>query len=174
MGSIFLEIAKIVFPAMIVAIVVYFVLREMLVRQLQIQQQKAHQKRQATTLPVRLQAYERLSLLLERVALPGLIMRVRTPEMNAASLKLALLMGIQQEYEHNITQQIYVSDQLWEILKATRSDLFEFIDVVAEKVDKKAPGQELAAALLSLHQQREADPILTAQAAIRREAATLF
>lgn len=174
MGLAILEIIKIIFPAIIVAIVTYFVLREMLRKQLQMQHQKLQQDRQSSSLPLRYTAYERLSLFCERITLPALLMRVRSEEMNATSLKIGLMMAVQQEYEHNVTQQIYVSDQLWQIIKVAREDVLQFIDIVADKVDKNAPGGELATALLGMWEQRESDPLLTAQSAVRKEAATIF
>ena len=81
---------------------------------------------------------------------------------------------MQQEIEHNISQQVYVSDQLWRVIEATRDDLIEFITVVSEKVPKDAPSRQLRDALIGYQQQREQDPISIAQMAIRKEAASLF
>lgn len=174
MDSIILEIVKIAFPAMVVAVTVYVLLREMLTQQRRLQQIDYQQQNQKGALPVRLQAYERLSLFCERISIPNLLMRVRRDEMNAATLNISLMLAIQQEYEHNVTQQVYVSDQLWAIIQATRDDALQFLEIAAEKVEKRANGQELASMMLRLHQQRDSDPIITAQAAIRREAAALF
>ena len=169
-----LDLLKIILPAAIVGYTAYYLIREMLMRQIQLEQHKLKQKQQSTTLPLKLQAYERLSMLCERISLPGLVMRIQTENMNAATLKLGLLMAIQQEFEHNVTQQIYVSDQLWSIIKVTQNDLITFIDLVSDKVDKKAPAHQLAGTLLSYLEQRESDPITTAQSAIRKEASILF
>lgn len=171
---VFLEIIKIAVPAVIVALTSYFVIREMLNKQLLLQEQKIRQERQNAITPLRMQAYERLSILVERMSLSGLLLRNRNDEMQAVTLKIALLMAIQQEFEHNISQQIYVSDKLWQILEATRDDLVQFIQVVSEKVPKNANSKELAEALLAYQQQRESNPIATAQMAIRKEATTLF
>ena len=169
-----IDLLKITVPAIIVGATAYYIIRNMLGQQLHLQSQKMREKRQSTVLPLKLQAYERLSMLCERIAIPGLVMRIQSEDMNCATFKVALLMAIQQEFEHNVTQQIYVSDQLWEIIKATRNDLYAFIDLVSEKVDKKEPAHHLAGSLLAYLEQRESDPIHTAQSAIRKEAALLF
>lgn len=170
----FLEILKITLPALVVGVTVYFVVREMMRRQIQMQHQHLQSQRQSGTMPLRMQAYERLSLFIERLSLPGLLMRTHNDEMSATTLRLTMLLNVQQEFEHNISQQVYVSDQLWRVIEATRDDLIEFITVVSEKVPKDAPSRQLRDALIGYQQQREQDPIAIAQMAIRKEAASLF
>lgn len=169
-----IDILKISIPALIVAFISYYLIKQMLDNQRIIEAQKLQRDRQSTTLPLRLQAYERLSLMCERLAVPALVIRTQTEQMQAATLKIALMMAVQQEFEHNISQQIYVSDQLWKIIQTTREDTLQFINLVGEKVTPNAPGKELAAALMAMHDKRGADPVATAQMAIRREAASLF
>ncbi len=172
--TVFLEILKIAIPTIVVALTAFFIVREMMRRQIQMHSQYLHGQRQSNTMPLRMQAYERLSLFTERLSLPGLLMRTFNEEMTATTLRLTMLLNIQQEFEHNITQQVYVSDQLWKIVEATRDDLIEFITVVSEKVPKDAPARQLRDALIGYQQQRESDPIATAQMAIRKEATSLF
>ena len=169
-----LDILKISIPAIIVALVSYFLIKELLRNQNLREAQKLQREGQATTLPLRLQAYERLSVLIERLSLPGLVMRTQTDQMKAATLRVALMMAIQQEFEHNISQQVYISDQLWKIIQATREDLLEFISLVSDKVEPNAEGKDLASALMVMYEKRGDNPIATAQMAIRREAALLF
>ncbi len=123
------------------------------------------------TTGLRLQAYERLALLTERIALPSLLLRTRKDGMTAGQLRAALLVGIQQEFEYNLTQQVYVSGQLWQIIKLTRDDLSRIVSLAA---DEGGTGREMSDRLFQLAQNRENDPILTAQEAIRREAATVL
>ncbi|MEL7220221.1 MAG: hypothetical protein AAGJ93_02815 [Bacteroidota bacterium] len=172
--TVFLEIVKIALPALIVAFISYYLIREMLSKQVLMQEQKIRQERQDAVTPLRMQAYERLSILVERLSLSGLLMRNRNDEMKAITFKIALLMAIQQEFEHNISQQIYVSDKLWQILEATRDDLVQFIELVSNKLPKDASSLELAEALMAYQAQRESNPIATAQMAIRKEATSLF
>ena len=127
----------------------------------------------AVVMPLRLQAYERLALFCERIALPALLFRHQSDE-TVSIQRLTLLLAIQQEYEHNISQQIYVSDQLWQIVKAARDDSSQLIDMVASQLDGNANAQELTKALYRALGQRQSDPISIAQQAIRREVASLF
>jgi hypothetical protein len=83
-------------------------------------------------------------------------------------------MAVQQEFEHNISQQIYVSDQLWEILKLARIETIEFINSVSDKVDPKADSAQLAAALINVYGNLENSAIQTALTAIRQEAGLML
>lgn len=135
----------------------------------QIQMEKAK-----TTLPMRLQAYERLTLLCERITIPNLIKRLRTEGATANDFRLALLIGIQQEFEHNVTQQIYVSDNLWTILKVARDNTAEIINIAAEKLGEKADSNALMNEIFTILSEQKGDSLAKAQAAIRQEAASLM
>lgn len=169
-----LEIIKLTIPGMLTFLAAYFVLKMYLDNQQKLQQLKMQQEQVQAGLPMRLQAYERLSLFCERIAIPSLLLRVRREGMSASELRIGLLIAIQQEYEHNITQQVYVSSQLWEIIKLARDESINFISIVAEKVGGKAEGKDLANMLIGLVNQQEAMAVDKALLAIKREAATKF
>ncbi len=152
-----LEILKLSIPAL----VVFFTVDRLLGRYLD------HQS-------LRLQAYERLSLLCERIDLPSLIIRVRPEGMKAGEYRLALLLAIQQEYEHNITQQVYVSGQLWEIVKLARDDNMQVIEHANGQVPPQEEARKLAESILQVLAQRGESAPQKALQAIKREAATLF
>ena len=83
-------------------------------------------------------------------------------------------MAVQQEFEHNISQQIYISDQLWEIVKLARNESIELINSVAEKVDPKGDSDELAQALIAVCNSMNKSATQTALMAIRQEAALMI
>ena len=110
----------------------------------------------------------------ERIAIPNLLLRIRKDGMTAGELQVSLLLSIQQEYEHNITQQVYVSDQLWEIIKMARDEAVNLVALVADKVGAKADGKELAQALFHIVNQREVMAVEKALLAIKKEAAIIL
>ena len=112
-----LEIIKVTVPALIVFLTVRSLMQEHQKKEVQLKALDLQKANQSTVLPMKLQAYERLSLFCERIAVPTLLFRLRQDGMSANHLRLQMLLTIQQEYEHNITQQVYVSPQLWEIIK---------------------------------------------------------
>ena len=123
---------------------------------------------------MKLQAYERLSLFCERIAIPSLLLRLRSEDQTAGLLRMAMLVSIQQEFEHNITQQVYVSEQLWQIVKMARDEAVNLVAIVAEKVGPKADGKELAQALFNIVNQREVMAVEKALVAIKKEAAIVL
>lgn len=167
-----LEIIKLTIPGLLTFLAAYFVLKTYMENQQKLQQLKIQQEQQRSSLPLRLQAYERLSLFCERISLPNLLLRVRKQGMSSGELRIALLLAVQQEYEHNITQQVYVSTQLWEIIKIARDEAVNAVSLIAEKVGPKADAGELAGMLLSFVNQQEAMAVEKALIAIKKEAAT--
>ncbi|MEM1121042.1 MAG: hypothetical protein AAGJ18_11390 [Bacteroidota bacterium] len=168
------EILKFTIPALIMFWAVRSLFKEFLQGQQQMRLMEIRQQTSNTTLPLRLQAYERLSLFCERISVPNLVMRLKTEGMQAGALRVALMMAVQQEFEHNLTQQVYVSEKLWEIIKLARIDTVNLVSAVAEGVDPKVDASELVKALFSTMEERAVSPLLTAQAAIKKEAGLLF
>ena len=172
--SVILEIIKISVPALVVFLTVNALLKRYLENQHRVKLVELKDKQTKTTLPLRMQAYERLSLYCERISIPSLILRLRKEGMTAAELRVTLLLAIQQEYEHNITQQVYVSDQLWQILKIARDDAVNTISTVADTVEPNLDAKTLVAALFDFLNQREYTGLDKALVAIKKEAGLLL
>ncbi|MBP7272648.1 MAG: hypothetical protein KA974_02335, partial [Saprospiraceae bacterium] len=109
-------------------------------------------------------------VLCERIAVPNLILRLRETGMTAHQLKIALLVAIQHEFEYNISQQVYVSESLWQILKAARDYTVNKISYIADGIDPQANASELAVALLN-DAEENASALDKALLAIKSEAA---
>jgi hypothetical protein len=172
--NVILEIIKITVPALIVFLTVNSIMKNYLEKQYQLKLLENKQNNKNTTTPMRFQAYERLSLFCERISIPNLLLRLREKGQTAAELKLKLLMTVQQEFEYNITQQVYLSDQLWQIIKLSKEDVMNIISVVAEKIDPKAPSEELSSALIRFLETQQSTALEKALLAIKREATILY
>lgn len=172
--TVILEIIKITVPALIVFFTVHTLFKQYLDGQYRLKAAELQQSRLASTMPLRFQAYERLSLLCERIELPNLMMRIRPDDMTVAEYRLTLMLAIQQEFEHNITQQVYVSEQLWEIIKIARDQTVEIINLSAEKLSPKAEGRELSRVILSLPPEHMVGALEKALVAIKRETSTML
>jgi hypothetical protein len=98
--------------------------------------------------PLQLQAYERLVMLAERIALPNLISRVNQTGLSAREMQLLLLESIKQEYEYNATQQIYVSPVAWEAIRNLKDQNMLIINQVSTAVPADAKGIDLNRLLL--------------------------
>ena len=102
------------------------------------------------TLQLQLQAYERLVLLTERISLPNLVSRVNQPDLNARQMQQLMLMNIKQEFEHNITQQIYVAKEAWEAVQSLKEQNMLIINQVGSFLPETATSQDLSRALMEL------------------------
>ena len=98
-----------------------------------------------TSRPLQLQAYERLVMLTERIALPSLVSRANQgqPGMNARDMQILLLESIKQEYEYNATQQIYVSPVAWEAVRSLKDQNMLIINQLGSTMPTEASGLDL-------------------------------
>jgi hypothetical protein len=96
-----------------------------------------------TTRPLQLQAYERLVMLAERIAIPNLVSRANVSGIGAKEMHLLLLESIKQEFEYNATQQIYVSPVAWGAVKNLKDQNMLVINQVAATLPPESSGLDL-------------------------------
>lgn len=177
--EILLDIIKVTVPALIVFFTVYFTLKqytekELALRQIELQKNK-FENLSKITVPLKLTAYERLALFCERISLNNLILRLPTEGQSAAALRVGMMLAIQQEYEHNMSQQVYISDNLWKIIQLAKDDTLVVINGVYEKLNDKDDAKKFAAMLSNFVEQRTTlSPLQKAQVAIRKEASLII
>ncbi|MBR2888122.1 MAG: hypothetical protein IKB95_07830, partial [Bacteroidales bacterium] len=114
------ELLKYLLPALIVLACTYLTIRQFLIREEQKQRLDLAMGNQKIITPLRLAAFERIILFLERIHPSNLLIRVQDPGMSAKDFQRALLTTIRAEYEHNMSQQIYISDESWEAVKTAK------------------------------------------------------
>jgi hypothetical protein len=102
------------------------------------------------SMPLRLQAYERLVLLTERIALPNLISRLNQPGISAQDMKFILTENIKQEFEHNSTQQLYVSQISWDSVRSLKEQSIMVVHQVAATLSPAASAPELNKKILEI------------------------
>lgn len=100
--------------------------------------------------PMRLQAYERLVLLTERIALPNLISRLNQPGISAAEMKLILTENIKQEFEYNSTQQLYVTPVSWDAIRNLKEQNIMVVHQVASILPLDASAADLNKKILEV------------------------
>ena len=156
--EILFEILKITLPALLVVITIWFVSRSMLRDDQDRRRQELLLQTVKTITPVRLQAYERIILFLERISPESLIMRIARPEQTAQQLHSDLVSTIRSEYEHNLSQQIYMSNEAWEMVKNARGTVVKVINNVATKLPPTATGEELSRLLIEEVMDMDSEP----------------
>jgi hypothetical protein len=164
-----LDVIKIVVPALLVFLTAWILLRNMIRNDQEKRRQELILLGTRTVTPIKLQAYERIVLFLERISLESLLIRVSNPDMTSAQLQSALLAAIRGEFEHNLSQQIYMSPQAWEVVRNARSGTIKIINSEADKIRGDAPGIELSKQVLSRVMELEKEPTRAAIDYIKAE-----
>jgi hypothetical protein len=167
----FFDILKITIPSVIVFLTAWVLLRNMIRNDQDKRRQEIIMQNSRTILPIRLQAYERIVLFLERVSLESLLVRTNTPGMSAGQLHSALLNAIRSEFEHNLSQQIYMSQQAWEVVKNARSNTIKIINTEFENTVNTASGLEFSKKLLERVMELDKEPTKAAVEYIKNEVA---
>jgi hypothetical protein len=129
---------------MVTAAVVYIITTRVKV----VNEDDAQVKGKSVTNTIQLQAYERLLILVDRIALPNVITRVNQPGIPAREMQLLLTHNIRSEFEYNITQQIYVSAEAWNAVCNLKEQNLLIINQLANVLPPNATGMDLNKLLL--------------------------
>jgi hypothetical protein len=169
-----LEILKYTIPALIVFLSSWLILKQLIKNDQHKRNYEMVIKNQQITTPIRLQAYERFALLLERISPESLIMRLNKPKMTTQQLQTELLNNIRSEFDHNVSQQIYITPQTWEIIKSTRTNIIKLINTATKRIKPNAPAYELGKAILEDLMLLEKSPINIALEVLKKEVKQLY
>jgi hypothetical protein len=126
------------------------------------------------TLPLRLQAYERVVLFIERINPASLLVRLNGVGLSAADLHYQAIQEVSGEYQHNITQQVYVSSRAWAVIRRLKDDTISLLNSTLRALPENASGLDLGRALLTHLSQLEDNPYDTAASLIRKDLEELF
>lgn len=118
--------------------------RKFLDRDMQIRSMDEKAVRQKDGTPLKLQAYERLVLFLERINPNSILVRVHRGGMTAGQLQSDLVATIRAEFEHNLSQQIYVSEQSWEEVKSAKEDMIRIVNNAFNQVGMNGTGIQMS------------------------------
>ncbi|MDD2279671.1 MAG: hypothetical protein PHD06_02000 [Bacteroidales bacterium] len=142
------EILKITIPALLVFLAGYLAIERLLREEANRRKTELNVNSKKITTPIRLQAYERIVLFLERISPDSLLVRVNQPGMTAQMLQSALLSNIRSEWEHNLSQQIYISPKAWGIIKNAKDNVVKLINTSSDNVEGKQPAFVLSKSIL--------------------------
>jgi hypothetical protein len=172
--ELFFEVLKYTIPALVVFATAYYLLKLLLDERQRIDRAILRNDAQKLTLPLRLQAYERLVLLCDRADVLNTMFRLRTPDMKVRDLRTSLMLAISQEFDHNTSQQLYVSETLWQIIQFAKSDTLNFVTTVASHLDPNADAELLASEIVKAQEEQQPTVLQKSIMAIRMEAGNLF
>lgn len=144
-----LDILKYALAGLIVFFAGWFVIKNYLSEKLNFQRMELKRAALKHTLPLRLQAYERTVLFLERINPSSMLIRLYSPGMGAREMQALVISDIRAEYQHNISQQIYVSDRAWATVKQVKEDTISMISSAVNALPENASAVDLSRAVLS-------------------------
>lgn len=174
-----MEILKITIPSVVVFLTTYFLVK----RYFESEEKKVFVENKVPVtndssdkiLPSRIQAYERLVLYLERINPNNLIMRVHKPGNRATTMHGDLLRAIRDEYDHNMSQQIFVSSEAWKLVKTAKDETVQLINFSMEKLKKEgASGTELSQVILEIYGHLDNEPTVVASEYLKKEFRKMF
>jgi len=172
--EVLLEILKYTVPALVVFATVWIMIRAWSKNEDKRQKSEFNMHITDEILPIRLQAYERSILLLERISPDSMIMRISRNDYTARQLQQELLTNITSEFEHNIAQQTYISTEGWEKIKAAKNQIINLINDTAKEVKPDASGPTLGKLILERLTELTHPPSQTAIDFLKEEVKNLF
>lgn len=174
-----LELLKYTVPALVMLGGVYFVIRMFIDDENKRRNQEVNKillfEQRKVSLPLRLQAYERAIVLLERIHPVSLLQRVYTTNMLVPEFQLELIKTIRLEYEYNLSQQMYINDGAWQMVATAKEETIKIINTFASKLPDDADGMELSKAILNYYMQSQQEvPVQIAINFIKSDVKSLF
>lgn len=137
-------------PALIVLFVSFFLVKFQFDINTKIQHLTSKMEHPGTAQFVNYQAYERLVLYLERIDPSNMVLRMHKAGMSAKMLEADMVKSIRTEYEHNLSQQIYFSDEIWKLISTAKEETIQIIGLGSKQVPEKASAVELSKILIKL------------------------
>lgn len=168
------DLAKIIIPAAIVLYGMYLTVKSFTTKELERSMVDLKMKNRDIILPIRLQAYERITLFLERISPNNLVMRLNDASFNAKQFQHILISEIRNEYNHNLSQQVYMSNEAWRHIKTTVEELISIINESVAELAEDARGIDLAKRLFEKIEERQFDQIDDTLAKVKSEIQRFF
>ncbi|MGY6523178.1 MAG: DUF7935 family protein [Mongoliitalea sp.] len=168
------DLLKIVLPAGLVIYGMYLTVMSFLNKEREKLLVDLKTQNTQTILPIRLQAGERLCLLLERITPNNLIRRVNNPTFSAADLHRQLLTEVREEFNHNLAQQVYFSDETWESVRRATESVVTLCNTALQDMPEDARGIDLAKRIFQLSLDQRSDAIQVALQNVKNEIRIFF
>ncbi|OYU97069.1 MAG: hypothetical protein CFE21_01920 [Bacteroidetes bacterium B1(2017)] len=170
----FLEITKYLIPALIVFVITYYQFKIFFDTEYEKRMMDLKSEQIKTMQPLRLQAYERCVLLMERMSPESLVIRTHKPGISASQLKVDLIAAINSEYNHNLSQQLYVSAQAWQVIRVVKEEMINLINTAYRDLGPNAVGLDLSKAVFEKLMDAEMVPTHKALTFLKKEFDLIF
>ena len=172
--SFLIEIITLFLGVFLALLAIYFVVRKDIIQFLSLKKAELQKETRAHLLPLRLQAHERLILFIDRINPANMLLRLHQSGIGISELQAAVLNEVRSEYQHNITQQLYVGTSTWQVIKKLKDDTIGMLNNGAQGLGKEATGMELAKVILEHMARVEENPYDLTITLIKQDIHRLF
>ena len=169
-----IEFGKILIPASVVLYAAYLMVKSFTQKEIELKKLEVRSRSIETILPARLQAYERITLFLERISPQNLLLRLMDSTYTAREFQKILLDEIRNEYNHNVSQQVYMSEEVWNMVKNSKEDLTVMINEAASQMSDDSKSIDLSKKIFEIVMEKKVDPIGHALSELKREIQQIF
>jgi hypothetical protein len=169
-----IEFIKILVPASVVLYGAYLLVRMFIQREIDLKKFEVRTRSIEIVLPNRLQAFERMTLFLERISPQNLLVRLSTTGMTSHEFHQLLLTEIRNEYNHNVTQQVYMSENVWNMIKNAKEELILSINDAAGEMALESTSLDLSRKIFEKSINKQVDPIAHALTELKKEIQQTF
>jgi len=145
----FYELLKLIIPQIGILVLVYMFLNNWLERDNISQSKKRKDEFNKLILPNQIYAFERMVLFMERISLISIIPRLNQPSLSAQEFQFLLTQEITNEYQHNLSQQLYIPNQTWTMVCLAKDQMIQEIIQTTQSLSNTATSKDLAVKLLS-------------------------
>lgn len=168
------DFLQLLVPAALVLYAVYLIVRNFLQKDFDKKLVELKISNNNTVLPIRLQAYERICLLLERISPNNMLLRMSDPGYNALQFQQLILQEVREEFNHNLSQQVYMSEEVWEKVRNTVNEVIQIVNEAGEGMTVENNSVDLSQSVFERMIQLNRDPIGEALSMTKKEIQTLF
>jgi hypothetical protein len=148
----------IVLPALLVFFTAQYMMKQHITNSVQLVKTEILKTNLNTFTPLKLQAYERIALFLERTSIPALIQSYAQAGQSAPGVAAAATHAIKEEYSYNVSQQIYVSSQMWTLVKAIKEQHLQLLQNITASLPAEATAADLSQKLIEFLQSMDVQP----------------
>ena len=168
------ELLKILIPAAAVLYGMYLTMQTFLQKQFEQKQVELKQKNSELITPLRLQAYERMTLFLERITPNNLLVRLGNSGIQTLDYQRLILQEIREEFNHNLSQQIYISHQAWEKTRQAMNEVVALVNTSASELPPDADALNLSKRIFERVITESKQPTSEALQFLKEEVQTMF
>lgn len=169
-----IEILKYCIPALCVLLATWLVMRQFYKAEADKRLWELKRLSQKEISPLRLRAYERLALLLERTTPEHMLLELNLGEMTVLQVQQHLIRTIRMEYEHNVSQQVYVTAEVWAMIQNAKEQTVAFVNSMVQQLPPESTALDYAKVMITAYSSNGDTPNELALQALKKEAQILL